>query len=295
MVFATAWVTWDQAAIAAMLSVIVVLVLGRLEPSRLTLMTIPVAREFAFTASIYSVWRLARYLPLTQPDGALDRAREIARFQEWLHIPSELGLQQWLMAHDLLSRVTIWYYAVVHVPALIVFLIWMFVRHRDHYPRWRTALMVSTAFCVVIRFWRVAPPRFLPELGFVDLSTRLGLSVYGPVGTGVSDQYAAMPSIHVAWAAVVSFGAVAASRSPWRWLVFSHVFITIVVVAATGHHWWADSFAAVGLLGLALLMDRVGRRAAARNRFPLVDLDALSSEVEAAPSTSLVEAEPHYL
>ncbi|MEI7966443.1 MAG: phosphatase PAP2 family protein, partial [Actinomycetota bacterium] len=87
------------------------------------------------------------------------------------------------------------------------------------------------------------------------LATRYGLSVYGSVGTGVSDQFAAMPSIHVGWAALVSFGIVAASTSKWRWTFMAHLVLTIFAVTATGNHWWFDSIAAVALLVVALRID----------------------------------------
>lgn len=121
-----------------------------------------------------------------------------------------------------------------------------------------------TGFCLIIRFVRVAPPRFLPDLGYVDLASRFGMSVYGPVGTGVSDQFAAMPSIHVGWAAVVSFGIVAAGTSRWRWLFLLHVILTSIAVSATGNHWWLDGIVAIALLGLALLIDTGVRRLIAR-------------------------------
>ena len=116
-----------------------------------------------------------------------------------------------------------------------------------------------TAACLVIRYIRVAPPRFLPELGYIDLATRYGLSVYGPVGTGVSDQFAAMPSIHVGWAAVVSLGIVFSSSSRWRWLYLAHLLITVLAVSATGNHWWLDGVAAIAILGVALWIDRFVR------------------------------------
>ncbi len=254
------WVTWDQAAVAAVMSSVVVLFLRRLRPARWSNAVIPAAREFAFISAIYSIWRVARTLPLVQDEGAIDRARQLAEWQDAMFLPTEASLQRFVIQHDWLAWFTTTYYAAVHVPSLIVFLVWLFVRHRDYYLQWRTALAVLTAFCLVIRFFRVAPPRFLPELGFVDLSTKLGLSVYGPVGTGVSDQFAAMPSIHVAWAAVVALGVFHASPSRWRWVLVMHLPVTIIVVAATGHHWWLDSIVAVVLLGVSLGIDRAGRR-----------------------------------
>lgn len=271
------WPTWKQAAVLAVLCVSAVAVLRRVRPSRRVHAAIDAANEIALVASLYGIWRIARELPLDQPDGAIERARDLVRLQDRLQLPTELSLQQFVLRHDWLARLTNVYYAVPHVPAVLLFLVWMFVRHRDVYPRWRNALCITTGFCLVIRFIRVAPPRFLGDLGYVDLATRYGLSLYGPVGTGVSDQFAAMPSIHVAWAAVVSFGAVAATRSRWRWLVAMHVVVTMLVVSATGNHWWLDGILAIALLGVALLIDsrllspRRQRRQQARHQAAAID------------------------
>ena len=254
------WPTWNQAAIAAALSGLLALALRRRDLDGWRAAIGQAATEFAIIAGLYAVWRVARKLPLAQDEGAVDRAHQIVDLERTLHLPTELSLQQWFLDHDALARLANTYYATLHVPMLLGFLVWLFVRHREHFPRWRNALAILTGFCLVIRFIRVAPPRFLGELGYVDLSTRYGMNIYGPVGTGVSDQFAAMPSIHVGWAAVVSFGIVAASTSPWRWLALLHVILTFVVVSATGNHWWMDGIVAVALLGIALRMDTVVRR-----------------------------------
>jgi hypothetical protein len=236
------------------------LVLSRLPHTRVGDAFQPAFREFALVAGLYALWRLARRLPITHESGALDRARDIEHFQHLLHLPTEIAMQHFVVDHDWLARLVNGYYAIVHVPALITFMVWAFVRHRDRYPHWRNGLVAVTAGCLVIRFIRVAPPRFIDELGFVDLSSRFGLGVYGDVGTGVSDQFAAMPSIHVGWAAVVALGPLAMTASPWRWIVVMHLPVTVFVVAATGHHWWMDGVVAVMLLAGGLLLDSAVRR-----------------------------------
>lgn len=283
------WPTWNQAAVAGLLSGLFAFVLRRLRPTRVRAVAAPAAQEFALVASLYSIWRVARLLPLAQNEGAIERARQIVRLQNDLHFPTELSLQHFVLRHEWLARATNAYYATLHVPVLIAFLIWLFFRHRDHYPRWRNGLVILTAFCLFIRFVRVAPPRFLSDLGYVDLSTRYGFSVYGPVGTGVSDQFAAMPSIHVGWAAVVSFGIVAASTSRWRWLALLHLVLTMLVVSATGNHWWLDGIVAVILLGVGLIMDAAARYLAAawqrRRTVPVSD------ETAAPPSSPAEKGE----
>jgi hypothetical protein len=254
------WPSWEQAAVATVLSLVAWLVVSRLPRTRVGDAALPGFREFALIAGLYAIWRLARLLPVTHEAGALDRARAIDTFQHHLHLPTEIAVQHFVVDHDWLARLVNGYYAVLHVPALIGFIVWAFVRHRDRYPHWRNGLVAVTAGCLVIRFLRVAPPRFIDELGFVDLSARFGLGVYGDVATGVSDQFAAMPSIHVGWAAVVALGTFALSSSPWRWVVLMHLPATVFVVAATGHHWWLDGVVAVALLGGGLLLDGTVRR-----------------------------------
>lgn len=253
------WPTWNQAAIAAAVSVILGVIFRRKPSWPLRAAIVDATYEFSLIAGLYSLWRLARELPLAQVDGALTRGYDIVRIQEWTRLPTELSLQRFVLEYDWLARATNAYYAIVHVPALFAFLIWLFWRHRDQFPRWRNGLVGLTGFCLVIRFLRVAPPRFYPELGYIDLATNYGLSVYGPVGTGVSDQFAAMPSIHVGWAALVSFGVFASTTSRWRWFFMGHVVITMLVVSATGNHWWLDGIVAIALLGVALRIDTVGR------------------------------------
>ncbi len=267
------WPTWQQAAVAAVVSGVIAALLTRRRRARdartpdevAAPETRPpfgeaLATEFALISALYSIWRIARKLPLAQDSGAIERARTIVDVQEALFLPSELSLQEFILRHDWLGWPTTLYYATLHVPALIAFLVWLFVRHRDQYPHWRNGLVFLTGTCLVIRFWRVAPPRFLVDLGYQDLSEMFGPSIYGPVGTGVSDQFAAMPSIHVGWAAVASFGVVAASASRWRWLALLHVIITIIVVSASGNHWWLDGIVAIGLLAVGLLLDTAIRR-----------------------------------
>ena len=254
------WPTWSQAAIAAGMAGLVALLLRRTRPTRLGDIAGPAALEFAVVASLYSLWRMAKNLPLTQADGAIDRAYDIVAIQQFLRLPSELSLQRLLLDHEWLANFASYYYAVAHVPGILMFLVWLYARHRGVYPHWRNALAILTGFCLFIRFVKVAPPRFLTDLGYVDVSALHGVDVYGEAGTGVSSQFAAMPSLHAGWAAVVAFGALAASASRWRWIGMVHLVVTMLVIAATGHHWWLDGIVALVLLWVALRVDTLGRR-----------------------------------
>ncbi|MDQ6697902.1 MAG: phosphatase PAP2 family protein [Actinomycetota bacterium] len=252
------WPSWDQAAVAATVLLLVSLLTRQATGWRrgLSLFT----GELSLVAFLYALWQLAAFLPLTHNAGAYRRGQQVDRFEMFLHLPSERWAEHLLLNRPLLAKAGNLFYETVHVPALLLFLLWLFVRHRDKYGHWRNALAVMTGGCLLIRFVRVAPPRLMPRLGFVDLAAKYGQSVYGPVGTGISDQYAAMPSIHVAWAALVSFGIVACSKSRWRYLALLHVTVTMFVVSATANHWWLDGIVSIILLAIGLLADTAGRR-----------------------------------
>jgi hypothetical protein len=258
---ATKWPTWQQAWITSVICASLYVAVRRMRPSRFTETALPALHELVVLTGLYGLWRTAKKLPLTQSEGAMERARRIVEVQEALGMPSELSVQEFVVRYDWLGWSSAAYYIGMHVPGLFAFLIWMFWRHRDQYGRWRNVLALTTAGCLFIRFVHVAPPRFLTDLGYQDLSEVYNMSVYGRVGTGVSGQFVAMPSIHVAWAAVVGIGIIAASPSRWKWLFAAHLPITFLVVSATGHHWWLDGIVAIALVGISLAIDEGVRMA----------------------------------
>ena len=85
----------------------------------------------------------------------------------------------------------------------------------------------------------------------IDTGLAYGQSVYGALGRGIAGQLQAMPSIHVAWAAIIGWAAFTASTSKWRWIGPIHFALTFVVVAVTGNHYWLDGLVAMALLVVA--------------------------------------------
>jgi hypothetical protein len=98
----------------------------------------------------------------------------------------------------------------------------------------------------------------LPQLGFVDLAAKYGQSVYNDGGVGAATQVAAMPSIHVAWAAFIALTVICVSTSRWRWLVLAHPILTTIVVVATANHWWIDGVVGVALIPVAYVVGVAG-------------------------------------
>jgi hypothetical protein len=100
-------------------------------------------------------------------------------------------------------------------------------------------------------FFPLAPPRMMH--GWVDTGVQLGQSVYGPsTHSGIANQFAAMPSLHVGWAAMVAIAMIMVTRSRWRWLWIAHPVVTFAVVVLTANHYWLDGLVALTLLACCL-------------------------------------------
>ena len=277
------WMPWKMALEVA-IPLLVIGVLWRPAGRRARIVT-ALCREGALVMGLYALWNLLGTLSLNHVGGAMSRGRSIWDIERALGLPSEVDVQKPFLDHDLIIRAFNQYYAWVHVPALGIFLIWLFLRHRDVYPTWRTSLALLTLACFVIQLVPVAPPRMFPGLGFVDTGHLYGDSVYGALRAPGPAQLSAMPSVHVAWAVLIGWVAYSVSTSRWRWIAVAHAGMTILVVTATANHWWLDGIVAAALL-VAIRLATHGGRALARA------LPALPGRTEIAPGVALVATEP---
>lgn len=204
------------------------------------------ARETATIGVLYGLWELAGRISVAGTDRAYQRARWIQRFERELPLPSERSMQQAILDHHLLVQGANLYYAAMHLTTMLLFLIWLFVRHREQYRPVRQVMAWTTLGCLLIQLMPVAPPRMLP--GIIDTGLLYDQSVYSS-GLAI-DQLSAMPSVHVAWAVLVGYYVWRVSPSRWRLIGPLHATITILVVVVTGNHWWLDGIVAVLVLSI---------------------------------------------
>jgi hypothetical protein len=216
---------------------------------------------------LMEAYHFARALADGKTSVAFDHSSEVWRWERMFHLPSELSLQHWVLHHPSVAELANYYYMGVHFPFTGAVLVYFYLRRRSVYLPMRNTLVLLTAAGLVLAFvFPLAPPRMRGDLGFTDVAATFGQSVYGPVGSGTANQFAAMPSLHVGWAVLVGLSLVAAGRSRWRWLWLAHPVLTIAVVVGTANHYWADGIVAGALLGLAaapVLLLSSRRRAAA--------------------------------
>ncbi|MFF7333104.1 phosphatase PAP2 family protein [Streptomyces sp. NPDC008150] len=214
----------------------------------------PLVRELLLVTGLLLVYKLGRQLVAGHTTEAFRNAHHVWDLERTLRLPGEGSVQSLLLHSHTLVRVADTYYATVHFPATLAFLVWLYLRRPGHYVWARRVLAALTAAALVLHLtFPLAPPRMLAAAGLVDTGHVYGPSVYGPPQTDhLSNQFAAMPSLHFGWALMVAIGLIAATRSRWRWLWLLHPLVTLVVIIGTANHYWADTIVVTALLGIAL-------------------------------------------
>ena len=212
--------------------------------------------ELLLIAVVYGGYTLTRNTLPAHVARARGNALDVYRAERWLHVDVERALNDAVAsrgAHALAVAAN-YMYSVSHLAVTVAVLGWLYVARSGAYRAARTTLLLTTVLGL-LGFWLfpLAPPRFFPHLGFVDTIVRDG--TWGSWGsnavTKISNQYAAMPSVHVAWSAWAAAAIVLYARS--RWLKAAAVLyppVVVFVIIGTANHWVLDAVGGLVAVGL---------------------------------------------
>ena len=220
-------------------------------------------RELGLVAALFLVYKVGRAVADGHVARAYADAVHVWHWERTLHLPDEGHVQHALMASQSLVRAANIYYAWAHFAAMIVFLLWAYLfRPAQYVPLRRLVAAVTGVALVVHLSFPLAPPRLVPGVHMIDTATVFGPSVYGPPSDDtLTNQYAAMPSLHVGWALIVAIGLIRTTRSRWRWCWLLYPVCTFTVVVGTANHYWLDGLVGAAIVGITakLPMIRGGR------------------------------------
>lgn len=217
-------------------------------------------RELLILAASWIAYSIGRSLANPDLDAARQRAASLLDLEGAFGLDVESGLNMWMTDIAWLGAGMSFWYAALHYLVTPITLIWLYKRHPDRYPRARTALVTASGLgllCYVVL--PMAPPRLMPS-GFVDTLARyadLGWwseHASAPAGLGhLTNELAAMPSLHVGWALWVAWVMIPLLPRHWAWLPILYAAGTTVVVIGTGNHWILDAVAGAAVLWLGIL------------------------------------------
>ncbi|HET6875652.1 MAG TPA: phosphatase PAP2 family protein [Acidimicrobiales bacterium] len=256
-------------------------------------------REVLIVASFYGLYTLVRDLRGDKPVSvhhAFLNARRTIRWERWVGMFHERDLQHAVISQRWLIQLCDDYYGSFHFVVTVGVLLLMFFWFPTTYRKWRNVLALTTGLALIgFYFFPLMPPRLLPQgYGFVDtLQSIGGLWNFsnGPVND-VSNQYAAMPSLHTAWSLWCSLALSRVIRPLWaRIAVFAYPAFTVFSIVVTGNHFFADAVAGVALVLVSIsvavpvtrALDRRARRREAAHRHPPA-ADTASAALGTAPT-----------
>ena len=215
-------------------------------------------REVLYILAFYAAYTLVRDVGGTRPVSrahAFANAKKVVDLERWLGLFQERRIQGWFLPSHLLVRSLDDFYGTAHFVITLGALVYLFRRQPWRYPLLRNTLAITTGLALIgFAFFPLMPPRLLPpSYHIVDtLHTIGGLWSFdsGPMNA-VSNQYAAMPSLHFAWSLWCALALAPAAPRPWvRVVVWCYPAVTLLCILVTGNHYVLD--AAGGALTLAL-------------------------------------------
>jgi hypothetical protein len=207
--------------------------------------------EALMLAAGYALYQFVQILVVGSRRSAVDRATWLWSTEQHLHVDPEVWLNHFVAERFWLVVVAGLYYGILHFAVTPLVLVWIRARRPDRYVSLRNTL-VGTSVAALIVYWLLplAPPRLSVSAVVDTMKVNDILSAGSPSGlAALANQYAAMPSLHVAWAVWVALAVVVAfPSSRVRHLAWAYPASATLVVMATGHHFLADAVAAVLLV-----------------------------------------------
>lgn len=205
--------------------------------------------EILLLAVSYGVYSLIRNAVPEQKAQALRNADWIWRAEHSLGLAFEKTVNHAVESVDWLIVSMNYYYATLHFVVTVGVLVWLYRRHPGRYTAIRMILFSTTAVALLGYYlYPLAPPRLMESEDFID--TVLVHQTWGSMASGdlkqMSNQYAAMPSMHIGWSLWCGLAIFALTRAPWaRILGLLYPAVTLVVIVATANHFWLDAVGGV--------------------------------------------------
>ncbi len=208
------------------------------------------AREATIIAIAVLVYFLSRGLVAGRESLAVDNAHRLISLEKALSIFEEQQLQTWALGWEPLTRIVNTVYIWGHWPVIALTLTWLVIAHRDRYPVYRNAILISGAVGLVIFvLYPMAPPRFILESSFVDTVTLHSDAYRVLQPPSLVNQYAAMPSLHCGWDLLMGIALFRYGPRGRRWAAVLLPIAMYIAVVLTANHFFLD-----GLIGGAIVI-----------------------------------------
>jgi len=222
--------------------------------------------EIIAVLAFYGVYSFIRNLHHGNPQEAYEHALDIIRWQETLGISHEQAIQAWALGSRAAIIAANYFYGSLHFIVTGGVMIYLYRKWSDDYPLWRNTLAVGTGLALIgFAFFPLMPPRLLPHhYGFVDTLAKdpAFWSFNSGAVSKISNQFAAMPSVHCCWALWCACALVPRLKHAWaKWAAVSYPVLTVIVIVITANHYFLDAVAGFTIFGIGYVVARLVTRA----------------------------------
>lgn len=229
--------------------------------------------QFAIFWSFYVAYEASRTLASPDRYVAIRNALDVVRAQQVLGIDVDRSVQAWAMdAPDFVIAIANWTYFNCQFTITYALLLFIYFRRNHAFYFIRNALL-STSFAALIGYLMLptAPPRMLGGLGYIDTLNQTSVNHSSGIVQWFANPYAAMPSLHTAYAVIIGCAGVLVFAHPLLKAVWAlYPALVVFSIIATANHWALD--AAIG--AFVALFALVFAFALSRGRVPTLAYDA---------------------
>jgi membrane-associated phospholipid phosphatase len=201
-------------------------------------------RQILLFCGAYYLYRLVRGLADGRAAAAFQNARELIDIERALGLFSEPAIHAWAGGRTWLIDFASWMYVNSHFTVTVLTLAFIYLYRNESFYFVRNMFMVAMGIALVLYVaYPTAPPRFMPEWGFSDsVADFTGVAPDSASANLLFNPFAAVPSMHVAFALMLSVPMSSICRRRWARVVWiAYPFVVTFVVIATANHWWLDA------------------------------------------------------
>jgi hypothetical protein len=218
-------------------------------------------RQIALFAAAYYVYRLTRGIA-DDPDvatTAFRNARDVIDIERTLNVFVEPSVQTFVAGERWLADIAAWLYINAQTSITLGALAWIYLRRNSSFYFVRNMFLVAFGIALIgYAVFPTAPPRFLPEWGFIDTVAQFtGVSQDSVTVDALFNPYAAVPSMHAGFALMIGWPlARLVKPRPLKAFWATYPLIVTFVIVATANHFLADAFLGAVTAGLGALAAR---------------------------------------
>lgn len=222
-------------------------------------------RQLGILVLVDLAYELARGIADGQRAVAIAHGQQLIDIERSTHTFFEPSLQALVLPAHWLIDFANQVYLNSQFSITLSFLVWLYVCRNETYYFVRNMFVVSMGLALIgYTLYPTAPPRMFPELGFVDTIVDFSkVNHDSTVAKIFINPYAAMPSMHAAFALMIGVTGARVSRHRLTrafWAVWPALVIWVVII--TANHYWIDTaLGAVVAAASALVAQRLLARA----------------------------------